>query len=77
VSRSVQGASQLQRDVEYVSDYVCSGEARLCSEVVRAVPMLSSVKRATWAALTLQRTDAVAETSTKGGYSVTRRGQWT
>nr|CAB3262915.1 uncharacterized protein LOC100185144 [Phallusia mammillata] len=70
---SVQGALQLQRDFEYVTEFVCTSEANLCVGVVRAVPGLKAVKRAMWAVSVLQRTDAPETIASKTGYSARGR----
>lgn len=71
-SNSVQGALQLQRDFEYVTEFVCSNEASLCRGVVGAVTKLDAVKRAMRAVAVLQRTDGFGETAGKGGYAVNK-----
>ncbi|XP_076813225.1 uncharacterized protein LOC143459820 [Clavelina lepadiformis] len=71
---SVQGAMQLQRDFEHVIDFVCDDATGMCRQVRRAVPFLTSVKRAMWVASTLQRTDALEEgNSGKSGYEASRK----
>ena len=65
---------QLQRDFDYVIDYVCSDEAQLCGEVRRAAPHSSSVSRAMWVISTLQRTDVVhSNKPPKTGYEKSKR----
>ena len=71
---SIQGTMQLQRDFDFIIDYVCSEEARLCLEVRRAVPRLKSVERAVWVVNTLQRTDfSPSNKSEKKNYQKSRR----
>lgn len=48
---------QLQRDFEYVVEYVCSKEASLRADVTRKISHLPAVQRSKWIATTLQRTD--------------------
>jgi len=70
----MQGTMQLQCDFEYVIDYVCSDEARLCDDIRRTVPQLSSVNRAMWVVTTLQRTDVLVQNKpTRTGYEKSKR----